>query len=109
MIDNPYETRSDSFYFVDDKLIMHNKADYAYNGGLHNQWLQSTQVPHPPCSLSCEYFPSLSVSALECMPVCASGWVHIAVKSKINPSLPCVASKNDSVFFNDLYFERGSG
>ncbi|KAM5193965.1 protein unc-119 homolog B isoform 1-T1 [Mantella aurantiaca] len=33
MIDNPYETRSDSFYFVDNKLIMHNKADYAYNGG----------------------------------------------------------------------------
>jgi hypothetical protein len=30
MIANPYETRSDSFYFVDDKLIMHNKADYAY-------------------------------------------------------------------------------
>lgn len=28
-----YETRSDSFYFVDNKLIMHNKADYAYNGG----------------------------------------------------------------------------
>lgn len=35
MIGNPFETRSDSFYFVDDKLIMHNKADYAYNGGLH--------------------------------------------------------------------------
>lgn len=35
MINNPFETRSDSFYFVDDKLIMHNKADYAYNGGLH--------------------------------------------------------------------------
>ncbi|TKR77187.1 hypothetical protein L596_018204 [Steinernema carpocapsae] len=34
MIDCPFETRSDSFYFVDDKLIMHNKADYAYNGGL---------------------------------------------------------------------------
>ena len=33
MIDNPYDTRSDSFYFVEDKLIMHNKADYAYNGG----------------------------------------------------------------------------
>ncbi|XP_003226058.1 protein unc-119 homolog B [Anolis carolinensis] len=33
MVDNPYETRSDSFYFVDNKLIMHNKADYAYNGG----------------------------------------------------------------------------
>lgn len=33
MIDHPYETRSDSFYFVDNQLIMHNKADYAYNGG----------------------------------------------------------------------------
>ncbi|XP_054166850.1 protein unc-119 homolog B-like [Oppia nitens] len=34
MIANPFETRSDSYYFVDNKLIMHNKADYAYNGGL---------------------------------------------------------------------------
>ncbi|KAF2361848.1 GMP phosphodiesterase delta subunit [Trinorchestia longiramus] len=34
MIEHPFETRSDSFYFVDDVLIMHNKADYAYNGGL---------------------------------------------------------------------------
>uniref|UniRef100_A0A914VW75 PHD-type domain-containing protein n=1 Tax=Plectus sambesii TaxID=2011161 RepID=A0A914VW75_9BILA len=34
MINHPYETRSDSFYFVDDRLIMHNKADYAYNGGM---------------------------------------------------------------------------
>ncbi|KAK3608753.1 hypothetical protein CHS0354_005843 [Potamilus streckersoni] len=33
MVDSPYDTRSDSFYFVEDKLIMHNKADYAYNGG----------------------------------------------------------------------------
>lgn len=33
MIKHPFETRSDSFYFVDDRLIMHNKADYAYNGG----------------------------------------------------------------------------
>eukprot|EP00794_Sanderia_malayensis_P013915 gene13915-15364_t len=31
MVDHPYETRSDSFYFVNDKLIMHNKADYAYD------------------------------------------------------------------------------
>lgn len=30
MIDNPYETRSDSFYFVGVELIMHNKAAYAY-------------------------------------------------------------------------------
>jgi hypothetical protein len=28
MIDNPYETKSDSFYFVNGKLIMHNKASY---------------------------------------------------------------------------------
>ncbi|VDM38823.1 unnamed protein product [Toxocara canis] len=34
MISCPYETRSDSFYFVEDRLIMHNKADYAYNGGV---------------------------------------------------------------------------
>lgn len=30
MIDAPYATKSDSFYFVDDKLIMHNKAEYSY-------------------------------------------------------------------------------
>ena len=32
MVDKPFETRSDSFYFVNDKLIIHNKADYSYNG-----------------------------------------------------------------------------
>lgn len=31
MIDRPYETKSDSFYFVNNELIMHNKAEYAYN------------------------------------------------------------------------------
>ncbi|KAK2175298.1 hypothetical protein NP493_736g02007 [Ridgeia piscesae] len=36
MIASPYETRSDSFYFVDDQLVMHNKADYAYDGGVSN-------------------------------------------------------------------------
>ena len=30
MLANPYETKSDSFYFVNDKLIMHNKAEYRY-------------------------------------------------------------------------------
>lgn len=34
MIACPFETRSDSFYFVENHLIMHNKADYAYDGGL---------------------------------------------------------------------------
>mmetsp|Transcript_117 Transcript_117/g.205 ORF Transcript_117/g.205 Transcript_117/m.205 type:complete len:186 (+) Transcript_117:64-621(+) len=31
IIDNPWETRSDSFYFVNDQLVMHNKADYNYS------------------------------------------------------------------------------
>jgi hypothetical protein len=30
MIANPFQTVSDSFYFVDDELIMHNKARYQY-------------------------------------------------------------------------------
>ncbi|XP_039962163.1 protein unc-119 homolog [Bactrocera neohumeralis] len=34
MIACPFQTRSDSFYFVENRLIMHNKADYAYDGGL---------------------------------------------------------------------------
>ena len=32
MVKRPYETRSDSFYFVNNELVMHNKADYAYDG-----------------------------------------------------------------------------
>ncbi|KAJ3223976.1 hypothetical protein HK099_000460 [Clydaea vesicula] len=31
MIANPKQTTSDSFYFVDDKLVMHNKATYTYH------------------------------------------------------------------------------
>ena len=30
MIEEPWHTRSDSFYFVENKLIMHNKAIYNY-------------------------------------------------------------------------------
>ena len=30
MLKAPYETRSDSFYFVGDELIMHNMAEYRY-------------------------------------------------------------------------------
>ena len=45
MIDAPFETKSDSFYFVDDKLIMHNKAEYAYDGWktntLNDMWRKS--------------------------------------------------------------------
>ncbi|CAF0727959.1 unnamed protein product [Didymodactylos carnosus] len=31
MVKHPYETKSDSFYFVDNCLIMHKKAEYAFN------------------------------------------------------------------------------
>lgn len=44
MILHPYETQSDSFYFVDNKLVMHNKADYSYSGG---PWAQAGQ---PTCA-----------------------------------------------------------
>mmetsp|Transcript_34991 Transcript_34991/g.6296 ORF Transcript_34991/g.6296 Transcript_34991/m.6296 type:complete len:81 (+) Transcript_34991:331-573(+) len=30
IIDNPWDTKSDSFYFVEGQLIMHNKAEYSY-------------------------------------------------------------------------------
>jgi len=30
MVEHPYETRSDSFYFVNGELVMHNKAEYNY-------------------------------------------------------------------------------
>ena len=39
MIDNPWETESDSFYFVNSVLVMHNKAMYDYSP--LNDWLLS--------------------------------------------------------------------
>eukprot|EP00929_Paragymnodinium_shiwhaense_P055149 TRINITY_DN2765_c0_g2_i1.p2 TRINITY_DN2765_c0_g2~~TRINITY_DN2765_c0_g2_i1.p2 ORF type:complete len:198 (-),score=40.59 TRINITY_DN2765_c0_g2_i1:227-820(-) len=30
LMNNPWATRSDSFYFVDGELVMHNKAEYNY-------------------------------------------------------------------------------
>jgi hypothetical protein len=30
IIAHPWETKSDSFYFVDEKLVMHHKAEYSY-------------------------------------------------------------------------------
>lgn len=30
ILNSPFESRSDSFYFVDGKLIMHTKAEYSY-------------------------------------------------------------------------------
>jgi len=31
MIDNPWETKSDSFYYAGEEMILHNKANYAYS------------------------------------------------------------------------------
>lgn len=36
MIENPFETKSDSFYFVNDRLIMHNKASYKVSNSRSN-------------------------------------------------------------------------
>jgi len=30
MVRSPRKTKSDTFYFVDNKLFMHNKAEYSY-------------------------------------------------------------------------------
>ena len=30
MIENPWETKSDTFFFVDGKLVIHNRAEYNY-------------------------------------------------------------------------------
>ena len=31
-LDSPFESKSDSFYFVDNRLVMHNKAEYRFQG-----------------------------------------------------------------------------
>ena len=31
MIQSPWETKSDTFFFVEDKLIVHNRAEYSYS------------------------------------------------------------------------------
>jgi len=36
MIGHPFETKSDSFYFVNNELIMHHKAEYAYTQHWHS-------------------------------------------------------------------------
>jgi len=30
MIDNPWATKSDTFFFVEDKLVIHNRVEYNY-------------------------------------------------------------------------------
>ena len=44
MIDNPWETESDSFYFVGDTMIMHNKVRHPNLPRLH------PRPSPPPCA-----------------------------------------------------------
>ena len=44
MINNPWKTQSDSFYFVNDKLIMHNKAQYSYAPFDEQQWRNENEM-----------------------------------------------------------------
>ena len=39
MIEDPFGTKSDSFYFVGDKLIMHTKAEYDFSYDDEEMWL----------------------------------------------------------------------
>jgi len=43
IIDNPWRTQSDSFYFVEDLLIMQNKALYSYQ---HHQYEDGGGIQH---------------------------------------------------------------
>ena len=47
MVENPFETRSDSFYFVENTLVMHNKEGMIVLPISTNQskdWLDQSQV-----------------------------------------------------------------
>jgi protein unc-119 len=44
IMQNPFETRSDSFYFVNNQLVMHNKAEYSYCAPEVHE--QHQQQPH---------------------------------------------------------------
>jgi hypothetical protein len=45
IVNHPYQTRSDSFYFVDNVLVMHNKAEYAYNLAVQQQQGSAPAAP----------------------------------------------------------------
>ena len=54
MIDNPYETQSDSFYFVNGKLIMHNKASYKVERLLYT--FLRIRINADPSNVTTQYF-----------------------------------------------------
>lgn len=62
MINNPFYTKSDSFYFVDNVLIMHNKADYSYNA---DQVVWMVGDDHEDQRLSCSFHNFLSLDTLK--------------------------------------------
>ena len=46
MVQSPFETTSDSFYFVGDKLVMHNKASYRYTPEDRSQEKRSYDITY---------------------------------------------------------------
>ena len=46
MVNSPFETTSDSFYFVGDKLVMHNKASYRYTPEDRSQEKRSYDITY---------------------------------------------------------------
>eukprot|EP00036_Acanthoecidae_sp_10tr_P007444 CAMPEP_0182920564 /NCGR_PEP_ID=MMETSP0105_2-20130417/3556_1 /TAXON_ID=81532 ORGANISM="Acanthoeca-like sp., Strain 10tr" /NCGR_SAMPLE_ID=MMETSP0105_2 /ASSEMBLY_ACC=CAM_ASM_000205 /LENGTH=278 /DNA_ID=CAMNT_0025057981 /DNA_START=69 /DNA_END=906 /DNA_ORIENTATION=- len=60
MVESPGETKSDSFYFVDGKLIMHNKAEYSYDAGIGDSDDSDIEAEEAqaPTRQSCTLLPS---------------------------------------------------
>lgn len=64
MIKHPYETASDSFYFVGDKLVMHNKAYYKYTPEDANAQCKSYEAKYSqPSKRSSSSKPSAKAQA----------------------------------------------
>ncbi|KAM9780453.1 matrix metallopeptidase 25a [Neosynchiropus ocellatus] len=45
MISHPFQTRSDSFYFVNNQLVMHHKAEYSFTGSERGDGAAGTSRP----------------------------------------------------------------
>jgi hypothetical protein len=79
MLNNPFETQSDSFYFVDNCLVMHNKASYQVSLSLSSLSLclcVSVSLSRLTSVDLSSLFPSLSASASLPLPL-VSLWQYL--------------------------------
>lgn len=97
MILHPYETQSDSFYFVDNKLVMHNKADYSYSGG---PWAQDGQPTRTGLPLPIEAVRDSNTSSSVAYNV---SWTRIH-----NPRTLCHSRSFMTKFASLIFFELWS-